>query len=79
MIIHHQDGSKAIITDNIKTVRTQHNRIVMCFHSPASGAKGLVEFTQQEVLSFLAAAKSDVTISDKVLFGQFAGIKPHES
>lgn len=78
MIIHHQDGSKAIIEKAIKTVRTKQNRIVMCFKSPGTSAKGIVEFQPHEVLQFLEATKSPTSIDDRVLFGQFAGIKPYE-
>lgn len=77
MIIHHQDGSKAIIETLIKAVRTKQNRIVMCFKSPASGGKGIVEFQGNEVTAILEAVRSLDAIDDQVLFGSFAGIKPH--
>jgi len=76
MIIHHQDGSKAIIETLVKVVRTKQNRIVMCFKSPASGGKGIVEFQGEEVLAIVRAFQSDVAIDDMVLFQQFAGIRP---
>jgi hypothetical protein len=79
MIIHHQDGSKAIIESLVKVVRTKQNRIVMCFKSPSSGGKGIVEFQGQEVLEIVRAFKSDVAIDDMLLFQGFAGIKPHGS
>lgn len=79
MIIHHQDGSKMIIETVVKVVRTKQNKIVMCFKSPATGARGIVEFQGNEVLEFLKAIKSQNSIDDAALFGQFAGIKPHET
>ena len=79
MIIHHQDGSKAIVETLVKVVRTRQNKIVMCYKSPATGGKGIVEFQGEEIIQLLAAVKSDVTIDDRVLFSSFAGIKPHGS
>jgi hypothetical protein len=79
MIIHHQDGSKAIIESLVKVVRTKQNRIVMCFKSPSSGGKGIVEFQGAEVLAIVRAFKSDVAIDDLLLFQGFAGVKPHGS
>lgn len=79
MIIHHQDGSKAIIESLVKVVRTKQNRIVMCFESPSSGGKGIVEFQGEEVMAIMEAIKSDVAIDDMLLFQGFAGIRPHGS
>jgi len=78
MIVHHQDGSKAIWERAVKSVRTKQNKILMCFKSPGTGGKGIVEFQAHEVLQFLEAAKSPHSVDDRILFGQFAGIKPYE-
>jgi hypothetical protein len=79
MIIHHQDGSKAVIEMCVKVVRTKQNKILMCFKSPATGARGIVEFQGQEVMKFLVAARSSDAIDDEIIFSTFARIKPHEA
>lgn len=78
MIVHFSNGRKEIIETIVKAVRTKQNRIVLCYKSPQSGARGIVEFSGQEVLEFLKAVKSDAAIDDVELFTRFAGVRPHE-
>jgi len=77
MIIHHQTGKKASIMGLKKTVRTERGSILMCYDDPITKAKGIVEFTPNEVASFIAALSTEKAINDLELFRAFCGIKPH--
>jgi len=74
MIIHHQDGSKAIIEILVKAVRTKQNKILLCYKSPATGARGIVEFQGAEVTAFLGAARGRDAVDDADIFSHFRGI-----
>ena len=75
MIIHHQDGSKAVIETLVKGVITKQGKVLLCYKSPASSAKGIIEFTGAEVTAFLGAARGRAAVNDADIFSQFAGIK----
>jgi len=71
MIVHHQDGSKMVIALLVKAVRTKQNKIILCYRSPQSGGKGLVEFSGEEVTAFLAAMQSTTVIDDTLLMRNY--------
>jgi len=76
MIIHHQNGAKSSLLGLIKTVRTDRGTILMCYDDPITKAKGIVEFTPDEVAAVIGAL-SGTAVSDVVLMKAFAGIRPH--
>ena len=60
----------------VKTVRTERGSILMCYDDPITKAKGIVEFTPDEVAEIIGALSSTAAINDIQLMKAFCGIKP---
>ncbi len=65
MIIHHQDGTKMIIT-NVTGARMSNNgKCFLAFQSPMSGRKGIVELHPDEMKHILSAASKQNTEAEE--------------
>jgi hypothetical protein len=54
MIISHVDGSKKVI-ETLITVTFKDGRLLLAYKSPASGARGIVEYSHAETTKIISA------------------------